>query len=69
VSGDLSEIERISDATHSRSDQMRAIRKRMLNSEETLSDDDRLELINPAKAELMVLRGNDTPFVLLSSRI
>ncbi len=69
MSGDLSEIERISDATHSRSDQMRAIRKRMLNSEETLSDDDRLELINPAKAELMVLRGNDTPFVLLSSRI
>jgi phosphate:Na+ symporter len=45
-SEDRSEIERIWNATHSRSDQMRAIRKRMLGGEQSLSDDERLDLIN-----------------------
>jgi len=46
ASGDASERDRLWKATHSRSDQMRAIRKRMLNGDQSLSDEDRLELIN-----------------------
>lgn len=45
-SKDLSELDRIWKATHSRSDQMRSIRKRMLAGEHSLSDDERLDLIN-----------------------
>jgi len=45
-SEDRTELKRIRKATHSRSDQMRAIRKRMLNGEQSLSDDERLDLIN-----------------------
>lgn len=43
---DASELERIWNATHSRSDQMRAIRKRMFADENMLSDEDRLDLMN-----------------------
>lgn len=45
-SGDPSELERIWKATHNRSDQMRSIRQRMLGGEQSLSDDERLDLIN-----------------------
>jgi phosphate:Na+ symporter len=41
-----SELERMREATHSRSDQMRAIRKRMLNGEVNLTDNERLDLVN-----------------------
>jgi len=45
-SEDYSELERLWKATHSRSEQMRTIRKRMLGGEQSLSDDERLDLIN-----------------------
>ena len=45
-SDDPSELERIWKATHNRSDQMRAIRKRMMSGERSLSNDERLDLIN-----------------------
>ncbi len=45
-SRDRSEMERIRQATHSRSEQMRSIRKRMLGGEETLSENERLDLIS-----------------------
>jgi phosphate:Na+ symporter len=45
-SNDHGELERILNATHSRSKQMRSIRKRMLSGDQVLSDEDRLDLIN-----------------------
>jgi phosphate:Na+ symporter len=45
-SNDGAELERIWNATHSRSEQMRSIRKRMLSGEQVLSNEDRLDLIN-----------------------
>lgn len=45
-SDDLSELDRLWNATHSRSDQMRGIRKRMLTGSQSLTDEERLDLIN-----------------------
>jgi phosphate:Na+ symporter len=45
-SSDYAELEQIWNATHSRGEQMRAIRKRRLSGEHALSDTDRLDLIN-----------------------
>ena len=45
-SQDRTELEKMREATHSRSEQMRAIRKRMLNGDATLTDNERLDLIN-----------------------
>jgi len=42
---DSSELKRIWKATHSRSEQMRAIRNRMFTNEKQLSDEDRLDLM------------------------
>lgn len=43
---DENELDRLRKATHSRSDQMRAIRKRMLSGGQSLNDDERLDLIS-----------------------
>lgn len=44
--GDKSELETMMLATHSRSDQMRSIRQRMMNGKHSLSDDERHELMD-----------------------
>ena len=43
---DESDLDRIWKAPHSRRDQMRAIRKRMLSGGQSLDDDERLDLIS-----------------------
>lgn len=45
-SNEYSELERIWNATHSRGNQMRSIRHRMLGGEQSLSEDERLDLIS-----------------------
>jgi phosphate:Na+ symporter len=49
VSQDRSELERIWRATHSRSEQMKNIRNRMLGGDRALAEDDRLDLISLTK--------------------